>query len=188
MLCFSRLWIIALLCQSRGRNSHLAHYRNNSSGAYCCRRRFISRIQSELRHTRCLYCCCSGYDRLWCCHRYSFEIRGVEKMSKMQSDSKYRSDCPIAKTLDLLGDKSTLLILRDVLIFSATTYTHFSQSSENIPTNLLSQRLKKLVDEGLLEKKAYQDNPIRFKYLPTEKCKSVRPIIVAMKEFGDLNF
>jgi|TARA_B110000444_G_C18491039_1_gene433527 DNA-binding HxlR family transcriptional regulator len=109
-------------------------------------------------------------------------------MSKVKSASKYRSDCPIAKTLDLLGDKWTLLILRDVLIFSATTYTHFSQSVEHIPTNLLSQRLKKLVDEGLLEKKAYQNNPLRYEYLPTVKCKAVQPIIVAMKKFGDLNF
>jgi DNA-binding HxlR family transcriptional regulator len=108
--------------------------------------------------------------------------------AKLEQGSKFRSNCPIAKTLDLLGDKWTLLILRDVLIFNAKTYTHFAQSPERIPTNLLSQRLKKLVDEGLLEKSAYQDNPLRYEYLPTEKCKTVRPIIAAMKKFGDVNF
>lgn len=100
----------------------------------------------------------------------------------------FRSDCPIAKTLDLLGDKWTLLVLRDILIFGAKTYSDFARSPENIPTNLLSQRLKKLVDEGLLEKKAYQSNPPRYEYLPTSRCKSVQPILVAMKKFGDGNF
>lgn len=108
--------------------------------------------------------------------------------AKLESNSTFRSNCPIAKTLDILGDKWTLLILRDVLIFNAKTYTQFAQSPEHIPTNLLSQRLKKLVNEGLLEKNAYQDNPLRYEYLPTEKCKTVQPIIAAMKKFGDANF
>ena len=108
-------------------------------------------------------------------------------MSKGKANEKirFRSDCPISKTLDLLGDKWTLLVLRDVLVFGAKTYSDFAASPEHIPTNLLSQRLKKLVDEGLLDKKAYQTNPLRYEYLPTDRGKSVRPILVAMRKFGD---
>ena len=111
-------------------------------------------------------------------------------MSKSKSAEKltFRSNCPIAKTLDLLGDKWTLLVLRDVLFFGAKTYSDFANSPEHIPTNLLSQRLKKLVEEGLLDKKAYQDNPIRYEYLATEKCNSIRPILTEMKKFGNVNF
>jgi len=114
----------------------------------------------------------------------------MAKMNKGKPAGKlnFRSDCPISKTLDLLGDKWTLLVLRDILVFGAKTYSDFARSPEHIPTNLLAQRLKKLVDENMLEKKAYQSNPIRYEYLATEKGKSVRPIITAMKKFGDDNF
>jgi len=99
----------------------------------------------------------------------------------------FRSPCPIAKTLDLVGDKWTLLVLRDVLVFGATTYSDFAKSPEHIPTNLLSNRLSRLVGEGFLEKQAYQTNPLRYEYMPTSKGRSVRPIITAMKKFGDEN-
>tara|TARA_B110000240_G_scaffold136336_1_gene151103 strand:- start:1301 stop:1678 length:378 start_codon:yes stop_codon:yes gene_type:complete len=101
--------------------------------------------------------------------------------------SSFRSPCAIAKTLDLVGDKWTLLVLRDVLVFGATTYSEFAKSPEHIPSNLLSNRLTRLVSEGFLEKQSYQTNPLRYKYLATAKGRSVRPIIAAMKKFGDDN-
>jgi DNA-binding HxlR family transcriptional regulator len=96
-----------------------------------------------------------------------------------------RSSCPIARTLDLLGDKWTLLILRDALVFNRRTYSEFAGSPERIPTNLLAQRLKRLVASGLLEKVAYQQNPQRFEYLPTAKGRAIRPIIKAMRNYGE---
>jgi DNA-binding HxlR family transcriptional regulator len=105
---------------------------------------------------------------------------GVKQMAR-------RSDCPIALTLDLLGDKWTLLILRDVLVFDRHTFSEFANSPERIPTNLLAERLKRLVDAGLLEKVAYQDNPPRFRYLPTAKGRAARPVLRALKQFGEAN-
>lgn len=61
---------------------------------------------------------------------------------KSATSLSFRSDCPIAKTLDLQGDKLTLLVLRHALVFDARTYSDFARSPEHIPTNLLSQRLK----------------------------------------------
>jgi len=96
-----------------------------------------------------------------------------------------RSNCPIAKSLDLLGDKWTLLILRDALVFNRRTYSEFARSPEHIPTNLLAQRLKRLVASGLLEKVAYQQNPERFEYLPTDKGRAIRPVIKALRHYGE---
>lgn len=97
----------------------------------------------------------------------------------------HRSHCPIARTLDLVGDKWTLLVLRDVLVFRRKSFAEFEHSAEKIPTNLLADRLKRLVEHGFLEKAAYQDKPVRYHYLPTEKGRALRPVIRAMKNFGE---
>ena len=100
-------------------------------------------------------------------------------------DIEFRSECPIARTLDLLGDKWTLLILRDALFFNTRTFAGFERRPEHIPTNLLSARLKRLVEAGLLEKVAYQEHPVRYEYRPTELCRAVRPVIRSMRQFGE---
>ena len=86
-----------------------------------------------------------------------------------------------------MGDKWTLLVPRDILVFGATTYSDFAKSPEHIPTNLLAERLNRLVGEGFLQKQKYQENPPRYHSLPTEKGRLARPIIAAMKKFGDAN-
>ena len=96
-----------------------------------------------------------------------------------------RSSCPIARSLDLLGDKWTLLILRDVLVFDRRTYSEFASSSEHIPSNLLAERLKRLVASGLLEKVPYQQNPERFEYLPTTKGRAIRPVLKALRHYSE---
>ena len=97
----------------------------------------------------------------------------------------WRSECPIARTLDILGDKWTLLVLRDALVFGYRTYAEFEHSAEKIPTNLLADRLKRLTEHGLLEKVAYQDKPKRYHYVPTERGRAVRPVLRAMRLFGE---
>lgn len=96
----------------------------------------------------------------------------------------HRSDCPVARTLDLVGDKWTLLVLRDALIFKAKSFAEFEQSPEKIPASLLADRLKRLVETGFLTKVPYQKKPIRHHYVATEKAKAMRPVILAMKKFG----
>ena len=63
-----------------------------------------------------------------------------------------RSTCPISGVLDLLGDKWTLLIIRDALFKKFTTYGEFQSSPEKISSNILAERLKRLVDNGIFEK------------------------------------
>ena len=99
----------------------------------------------------------------------------------------YRSNCPVSRSLDLLGDKWTLLIMRDALFFERKTFADFTASSEHIPTNLLSARLKKLVACGLLERHQYHDKPARYEYLPTVMGEKLRPVLNVIKQFGQEN-
>ena len=96
----------------------------------------------------------------------------------------YRSNCPVSRSLDLLGDKWTLLIIRDALFFERKTFADFSASSERIPTNLLSARLKKLVACGLLERHQYHIKPARYEYRSTATGEKLRPILNEIKQFG----
>ena len=99
----------------------------------------------------------------------------------------HRSICPIARTLDVLGDKWTLVVMRDALYFDRRTFADFANSKEHIPTNLLSDRLKRLVSHGFLEKVRYQKNPERFEYAPTAKGEAIKPILKSMRQFGELH-
>lgn len=95
-----------------------------------------------------------------------------------------RSQCPVACTLDVLGDKWTLLVVRDLLL-GKTTYSEFQQSPERIPTNILAQRLKRLQDAGIIEKERYQERPVRYRYLLTEKGRDLQPVLSAMIDWGN---
>ncbi len=90
-----------------------------------------------------------------------------------------RSSCPVANMLDLLGDKWTLLIIRD-LILGKNRYGEFAQSVERMPTNILADRLKRLEMTGIVNKTAYCDKPLRYHYQLTEKGKDLQPILEAM--------
>lgn len=108
-------------------------------------------------------------------------------MNAKTTEVKFRSRCPIARTLDVLGDKWTLVIMRDALFFDRRTFAEFERSGENIPTNLLANRLKKLVEFGLLEKVQYQTHPVRYRYEPTEMADELKPILRSIKRFGEKN-
>ena len=95
-----------------------------------------------------------------------------------------RSPCPVSCALDLLGDKWTLLVVRDLLL-GKTTYTEFQRSPEGIPTNILADRLKRLLDAGVAEKKQYQQRPVRYAYQLTKKGRDLYPILSAMIDWGN---
>ncbi len=101
------------------------------------------------------------------------------------SDVNFRSECPVCRTLDLVGDKWTLLIMRDALFLGGKTFADFAGGNEKIPTNLLSDRLKKLVSAGLLRKHQYHDKPPRYEYLPTPLADELKPLLEAMRAFGE---
>ena len=97
-----------------------------------------------------------------------------------------RSPCPIANTLDILGDKWTLLVVRD-LFAGKSTYGEFQSSPERIPTNILADRLKRLVRYGIVAKTPYQQNPVRYGYTLTSAGRSLAPVLEAMLKWGKSN-
>ncbi len=99
-----------------------------------------------------------------------------EERKRLKSMSFKRSDCAIACTLDLIGDKWTLLIIRD-LFFGKSRYKEFHESDENIPTNILATRLKKLEEAGLISKNPYQERPVRYEYKLSDTGRSLGPVI-----------
>jgi DNA-binding HxlR family transcriptional regulator len=95
----------------------------------------------------------------------------------------FRSRCPIASTLDLVGDRWTILIIRD-LFFGASRYSDFARSPEGIPTNILASRLRMMESQALVAKIAYQTKPKRFAYQLTDKGKALLPVMRALKNWG----
>lgn len=95
-----------------------------------------------------------------------------------------RSNCPITGTLDICGDKWTLLVLRDLFV-GKKTYNAFTKSPEKIPTNRLAERLKRLESWGLVKKHKYHTKPDRYEYLLTEKGRDMKPILIAMVHWAN---
>ena len=95
-----------------------------------------------------------------------------------------RSPCPVANTLDLIGDKWTLLVVRDLLL-GKRTYGELLDSPERIPTNLLADRLKRLEHAGLIESAAYQDRPVRYAYTLTAKGAALGDVLQAFVRWGN---
>lgn len=98
-----------------------------------------------------------------------------------------RSGCPIASSLDIFGDKWTLVVLRD-LFCGKKTYTELAGSPEGIPTNRLAERLKMLEAEGMIYKTQYQERPKRYQYLLTQKGADTLPILQEIARWGNNHF
>jgi len=94
-----------------------------------------------------------------------------------------RSDCPLSCTLDLIGDKWSLLIVRD-LLFGCTRYGELLKSGEGIPTNILSQRLKHLERVGIIERLSSSKPRSRYEYRLTKPGLRLAPAIRALAEWG----
>ena len=103
-------------------------------------------------------------------------------MKRLPKD--FRSGCSIARTLEVFGDKWTLLVVRDLAWHDKHTFQDLQRSEEAIPTNLLSQRLKKLIEFGLVRREVYQDRPVRYKYYLTGEGKSLEPVLVQIMSWG----
>lgn len=94
-----------------------------------------------------------------------------------------RSDCPIAGALDLLGDRWTLLLIRD-LFAGKERYGEFQASPEGVPTNILADRLARLEQAGVVTSAPYQQNPPRYAYRLTSKGEGLRPVLAALAGWG----
>ena len=96
---------------------------------------------------------------------------------------RYDQDCPVARTLDIIGDRWTVLVVRD-LFLGKTRYQQLLASSPGIPPKLLSDRLKKLEQHGLVQRTVYSQHPLRAEYTLTEKGRSLEPVMMAIVRWG----
>jgi len=88
----------------------------------------------------------------------------------------YRSKCPLSIALEFIGDKWSLIIIRDMCL-GKSKYCDFQASSEGIPSNILASRLRELEENGLLLKKPYHDKPVRYEYFLTPKGADLLPVL-----------
>ncbi len=91
--------------------------------------------------------------------------------------------CPVASTLEVIGERWTLLIVRDV--FLGIRRFEDLQRDLGVARNILQVRLERLVEEGILVKRPYQERPLRSEYRLTEKGADLWPVLVAMLQWGD---
>jgi DNA-binding HxlR family transcriptional regulator len=98
---------------------------------------------------------------------------------------KFRSSCIIASALDLIGDKWSLLIIRDMLLFKKKTFKELVASEEGIATNLLSTRLKLLESLEVITKRKLPENKKENIYLLTQKGIDLAPIILEIVLWSD---
>jgi len=94
-----------------------------------------------------------------------------------------RSPCPVACSLDIVGDRWTLLIIRDLLL-GRSRFKEFSASPEGIPTNILSERLVRLRRSRIIEQIPAEDGSKRRAYQLTEKGEALRPLLEALRDWG----
>ncbi|TCR68450.1 helix-turn-helix domain-containing protein [Bosea sp. BK604] len=98
----------------------------------------------------------------------------------------FDSQCPIARSLERVGEWWSILILRDAL-GGLTRFDEFQQSL-GIATNMLTRRLNALVEAGLLERRPYSERPLRHEYILTERGRDFREVSQALLAFGNRHF
>src|SRR5882672_7054791 len=104
----------------------------------------------------------------------------------MQRKSFGNMPCPIARSLERVGEWWSILILRDAL-HGFTRFDQF-QKSLGIAPNMLARRLNALVDAGLLERRRYSERPPREEYVPTARGRDFRPVLVSLQAWGNKHF
>jgi DNA-binding HxlR family transcriptional regulator len=92
-------------------------------------------------------------------------------------------DCSVAQCLEVVGDRWSLLIVREA--FLGTSRFDVFQRRLGISRNILNQRLSKLVDQGVLVRRAYSERPTRYEYKLTDKGRDLWPVITTMRQWGD---
>ncbi len=102
--------------------------------------------------------------------------------------AEFRSLCPVATGLDILGDKWTLLILRDMIWGHKSLFSEFKESPEHMPSKMLSNRLKKLEELGFISKKVGLTNKKSVFYLMEEKGIDAFPIMIEMAIFTSKHY
>jgi len=104
----------------------------------------------------------------------------------MQRKSFNRMECPVARSLERVGEWWSILIMRDA-IYGMTRFDEF-QKNLDIAPNMLTRRLAVLVEAGLLEKRQYCDKPPRYEYIVTPRGRDFRPVLWSLQTWGNRHF
>lgn len=98
--------------------------------------------------------------------------------------SKFRSGCPVSISLDVFGDRWSLLIVRDLMVRGYRTFKEFRESGEGIATNILTDRLRKLESAGMIIAEAQEQDKRRVNYYLTEKGIDLAPVLLELLVWG----
>ena len=98
--------------------------------------------------------------------------------------SKRRSGCPVSVSLDLLGDRWSLLIIRDLMVRGYRTFKEFEESGENIATNILTDRLRKLKSTGIITTQVDETDGRKVNYRLTQKGIDLAPVLLELLIWG----
>lgn len=101
---------------------------------------------------------------------------------------KKRSGCPVSSSLDIWGDKWSLLIIRDLMYAKQCTYGDFLKSEEKIATNILASRLETLEQTGVISKIVHPESKAKVLYKLTEKGIDLLPVLIEIYLWGEKNF
>ena len=102
--------------------------------------------------------------------------------------AKKRSDCPLSCSLDVFGDKWSLLIIRDLMFFKKCTYGDFLKSAEGVATNILASRLQGLEENKIIEKLEHPDSKAKVLYRLTQKGIDLMPLLGEIYLWADKYF
>jgi DNA-binding HxlR family transcriptional regulator len=106
-----------------------------------------------------------------------------KESTHMDTDLYESHDCSVARTLEHIGERWTLMVLRDAF-YGVRRFDDF-QARLGIARNILTKRLAKLVDAGIMRKEPYQEHPARYEYRLTEKGRDLVPILTSLLAWGD---
>jgi len=106
------------------------------------------------------------------------------RQGRRQPARQLRSPCPIAGALDLVGDRWTLLVIRDLLLYDKRRFADFLESPEGIASNILADRLARLERCGLIVRQRYADHPPREEYHPTARGWDLAPVLRELIRWG----
>jgi DNA-binding HxlR family transcriptional regulator len=99
--------------------------------------------------------------------------------------SNYGQTCPVARALDVVGEKWSLLILRDLFRHGPLRFQELEQRLPGVAPNTLSARLKRLEAQGVIATRLYERHPPRYEYLLTDKGEALQPVLKALYAWGE---
>ena len=112
-----------------------------------------------------------------------FKQPNVTRITEVLKRDYEGQNCSIARALELIGERWSVLIIRDAFL-GIRRFEDF-QNDLGVARNVLSTRLARLVDEGILEKRRYQERPARYEYRLTEKGIGLWPVLISLVKWGD---